>query len=34
MSDAGAISIACGLMIGLGAVGACMGIWGHGRSLP
>jgi F-type H+-transporting ATPase subunit c len=26
MSDAGAISIACGLMIGLGAVGACMGI--------
>jgi F-type H+-transporting ATPase subunit c len=26
MSDAGAISIACGLMIGLGAVGACQGI--------
>jgi F-type H+-transporting ATPase subunit c len=26
MSDAGAISIACGLMIGLGAVGACLGI--------
>jgi F-type H+-transporting ATPase subunit c len=26
MSDAGAISIACGLMIGLGAIGACLGI--------
>ena len=26
MTDAGAISIACGLMIGLGAIGACMGI--------
>jgi F-type H+-transporting ATPase subunit c len=26
MSDAGAISIACGLLIGLGAIGACLGI--------
>ncbi len=26
MSDAGAISIAVGLMIGLGAIGACLGI--------
>ena len=26
MSDAGVISIACGLMIGLGAIGACLGI--------
>ena len=26
MTDAGAISIACGLTIGLGAIGACMGI--------
>lgn len=26
MTDAGAISIACGLMIGLGAIGACLGI--------
>jgi F-type H+-transporting ATPase subunit c len=26
MSDTGAISIACGLMIGLGAIGACLGI--------
>jgi F-type H+-transporting ATPase subunit c len=26
MSDAGAISVACGLMIGLGAIGACVGI--------
>ena len=26
MTDAGAISIACGLMIGLGAIAACMGI--------
>ncbi|MGH6638181.1 MAG: F0F1 ATP synthase subunit C [Polaromonas sp.] len=26
MSDAGAISIACGLMIGLGAIGVCVGI--------
>jgi F-type H+-transporting ATPase subunit c len=26
MTDAGAISIACGLLIGLGAIGACLGI--------
>jgi F-type H+-transporting ATPase subunit c len=26
MSDAGAISIAVGLLIGLGAIGACLGI--------
>lgn len=26
MTDSGAISIACGLMIGLGAIGACLGI--------
>ena len=26
MSDIGAISIACGLIIGLGAIGACLGI--------
>jgi F-type H+-transporting ATPase subunit c len=26
MSDAGAISIACGLLIGMGAIGACLGI--------
>lgn len=26
MTDSGAISIACGLLIGLGAIGACLGI--------
>jgi F-type H+-transporting ATPase subunit c len=26
MSDAGIISLACGLIVGLGAVGACLGI--------
>jgi F-type H+-transporting ATPase subunit c len=26
MTDAGAIAIACGLIVGLGAIGACMGI--------
>lgn len=26
MSDTGAIAIACGLIIGLGAIGACIGI--------
>ena len=26
MSDAGAVSIACGLMIGLGTIGACPGM--------
>ena len=26
MSDTGLIAIACGLIIGLGAIGACMGI--------
>lgn len=26
MSDVGAIAIACGLIIGLGAIGACLGI--------
>jgi F-type H+-transporting ATPase subunit c len=30
MTDAGAIAIACGLIIGLGAIGACMGIGAMG----
>ena len=28
MSDTGLIAIACGLIIGLGAIGACLGIPG------
>jgi F-type H+-transporting ATPase subunit c len=30
MTDAGAIAIACGLIIGLGAIGACLGIGAMG----
>jgi F-type H+-transporting ATPase subunit c len=30
MSDTGLIAIACGLIIGLGAIGACMGIGAMG----
>jgi F-type H+-transporting ATPase subunit c len=30
MSDAGLIAIACGLIIGLGTIGACMGIGAMG----
>ena len=26
MTDAGVIAVACGLIVGLGAIGACMGI--------
>jgi F-type H+-transporting ATPase subunit c len=30
MSDTGLIAIACGLIIGLGAIGACLGIGAMG----